>query len=221
MSTAGDQAPLLRRPMPPHLQRRTRVVVAMRFILPAVAALLLAALALWSRFGFDGASLHLNIGAINVGVVDQLVMSNPHFEGLDDKNQPFSVTADSATEADAKADIIDLAAPQADITLQNGTWLTMTADSGRFHRRAQTLDLLGAVNLFHDQGYELHTRDVHIDLVANRATSSSPVDGHGPSGDLKAEGLDVSEGGKVVKLLGHAELRLIDQTQLSAMVPKP
>jgi len=221
VSPTEAQAPILRRPIPPELRRRTRIVAALRLILPAMVALLLAGLALWSRFGFDASSLHFAIDSIKLGAIDPLVMTNPHFEGIDEKKQPFSVTASSASEANSKADVVDLVGPQADITLQSGAWLTMTADTGRYYRQAQKLDLLGAVNLFHDQGYELHTRNLHIDLAANRATTNTPVDGHGPSGDLKADGLDVSDGGKRVVLLGHAQVQFYDPAQLSAMVPKP
>jgi lipopolysaccharide export system protein LptC len=140
---------------------------------------------------------------------------------LDDKKRPFSVSAGKATQADRDADVIVLAGPQADITLEDGAWLTLTADSGRYRRAAQLLDLNGQVNLFHDQGYELHTRDVHIDLAKGSAVSSAAVDGQGPSGELTAQGMEVTDGGKRIHFLGHAHLTFYDESQLSAAVPKP
>ena len=118
MIATGDS--IVRRPRPPHLQRRTRVVMAMRMILPAIAALLLATLALWSRFGFDSDSFRLAMGSFNFGTVDSLAMSNPHFEGLDDKKRLFTLSATRASQADKTADVIDLMSPQADLTMDGG-----------------------------------------------------------------------------------------------------
>jgi lipopolysaccharide export system protein LptC len=219
--TLTSTTPVVRRPKPPQLQRRTRVVAAMRLILPAIAAILLAALGLWSRFGFDSNSFRLAMGSLGLASIDTLSMSNPHFEGLDDKERPFSLTATRATQVDSTADVIDLNAPQADITLEDGAWLTLTSDSGRYQRDAQLLYLQGQVNLFHDKGYELHTRDVHIDLAKGSAVSSEAVDGQGPSGDLTAQGMEVVDSGKRIRFLGRAHMTFYDEGQMSAAVPKP
>jgi lipopolysaccharide export system protein LptC len=214
-------AKVVRRPGPPHLERRTRVVAAMRLILPTVAALLLATLALWSRFGFDSNSFRLAMGSLGLASIDALSMGNPHFEGIDDKKRPFNVSAASATQVDKHGDVIDLAGPQADITLEDGAWLTLTADSGHYQRAAQLLELDGQVNLFHDQGYELHTKDVHIDLAKGSAVSNEAVDGQGPSGELTAQGMEVTDGGNRIRFLGLAHLKLYNGEQLSAAEPKP
>ncbi len=217
----AQPTPSPRRPRPPQLERRTRVVAAMRLILPATAAILLAALALWSRFGFDTNSFRLAMGSLGLTSIDTLSMSNPHFEGMDDKNRPFNVTASKATQADADADVIDLNDPQADITLEDGAWLTVTAESGKYKRTAQLLDLNGQVNLFHDQGYELHTRDVHIDLAKGSAISNDVVDGQGPSGALTAQGMQVANGGQRILFTGLAHMTFFEEAPKSAAVPKP
>src|ERR1700704_6238755 len=86
--------PVIRRPKPPHLQRRARVVAAARLILPASAAGLLTGLALWSHFGLDTSSFRLTMGSLDFNSLDTLAMSNAHFEGLDDQKRPFSVSAE-------------------------------------------------------------------------------------------------------------------------------
>jgi lipopolysaccharide export system protein LptC len=206
----------LRRPRPPELRRRAFIVGAMRLILPAIAALLLAALALWSHFGLDTGSFRLAMGSIGLNSVDSLAMSNPHFEGMDEKRRPFSLTANSARQADPEADAIELDAPQADITLEDGAWLTLTSERGRYMRAGQLLDLLGKVNLFHDKGYEIHTSDVVVDLAKSSAYGDGAVDGQGPSGELTAEGLEVSGGGSRIHFLGHAHMTIYNGQQLSA-----
>ncbi len=220
MTAAGETAPVIRRPKPPQLQRRARVVAALRLILPAVAALLLTVLALWSRFGLDTTSFRLAIGSIDVGNIDSLSMSNAHFEGIDDRKRPFTVSAEKAVQVDEKSDIIDLIQPQADITLEDGAWLSLTADGGRLQRSKKLLDLTGQVNLFHDQGYELHTRNVHVDLANNNAVGNEPVQGQGPAGELTSQGIEVKDSGTRITFLGHAHMVFYGDQQ-SAQAPKP
>ncbi len=195
-------------------------MAAVRLILPASAAGLLTVLALWSHFGLDTSSFRLTMGSLDLGSVDSLAMSNAHFEGLDQEKRPFSVSAEKATQVDSSSDIIDLRAPQADMTMKDGVWLSLTADTGRLQRSKQLLDLTGQVNLFHDQGYELHTRDVHIDLAKDSAVGNEAVAGQGPSGELTAEGVEVFDSGRRIVFLGRTHMLFYSDSQMSA-VPKP
>jgi lipopolysaccharide export system protein LptC len=212
--------PERRRPLPPHLLRHSRMVAAMRLVLPALAAVLLGLLALWSKFGLDGNRLLLDVRSAGPTTIDSMSMSNPHFEGIDEKKQPFNVTAERATQLDKNADVVDLKGPQADMTLENGAWLALSADSGRYERRAQLLDLSGGVSLFHDQGYELHTSVLRVDLATSRASSDQAVQGQGPAGNLRGQGLVISDGGKRMLLTGRAHMKFYATDQLGTAVPK-
>ena len=209
-----------RRPLHPHVRRHTRMVVTMRLALPALAAVLLASLAVWTQFGGDSGLFRMTFNPSHREEFSALTMSNPHFEGVDQQQRPFSVMAQKAIQMDKAGDVMDLEAPEADVTVDNGAWLAINADSGRFMRIAQKLDLDGAVSLFHDQGFELHTRDVQVDLGASSAHTSQPVQGQGPSGNMTADGLDVLNGGKRIILLGHAHLTIYGGDQLTE-APKP
>ncbi|MEA2783033.1 MAG: lipopolysaccharide export system protein LptC [Rhodospirillaceae bacterium] len=209
-----------RRPLPPHLLRHSRMVAAMRLVLPALAAVLLGLLALWSKFGLDGNRLLLDVRSAGRTTIDSMTMSNPHFEGIDEKKRPFNVTAERATQLDKNGDVVDLHGPQADITLENGAWLALSADNGRYQRKEQLLNLGGGVSLFHDQGYELHTPVLRVDLATSRASSDQAVQGQGPAGNLTGEGLVISEGGKRMLLTGRSHMKLLTTDQLGTAVPK-
>jgi lipopolysaccharide export system protein LptC len=209
-----------RRPLHPHVRRHTRMVVTMRLALPAMAALLLACIAFWTRFSGDSGLFRLAFNPGHREEYSALTMSNPHFQGVDQQQRPFSVMAKRATQMDETGDVMELESPEADVTMDSGAWLAINADSGRFMRKDQKLDLDGAVSLFQDQGFELHTRDVRVDLAASSAHTDRPVQGQGPSGDMTADGLDVFDGGKQIMLLGHAHLTIYDGDQLTE-APKP
>jgi lipopolysaccharide export system protein LptC len=209
------QPVLPRRPLHPHVRRHTRMVVTMRYALPVTAALLLTAITLWTQLGGDSGLFRLAAGRMLAGLPDSLTMSNPRFDGIDQKQRPFSVFAQLASQADKDGNVIDLTSPEADVTIDGGAWLAINAESGRYLRKEQKLDLNGAVSLFHDQGFELHTRDVQVDLATSTARTAQPVQGQGPSGNLAADGMVVQDGGKRVFLLGRSKVMLYGGDQVS------
>ena len=96
--------------------------------------------------------------------------------------------------------------PKADITLDDGTWLVLTAKNGVFRQVKKTLDLTGAVNLFHDSGYEFQTSKAKIDLQKGLARGSAPVRGQGPFGELQGEGFRLLNKGKTIVFTGKSKL---------------
>ena len=143
---------------------------------------------------------------------------NPRYVGTDDDNQPYAVTADIAKKLDGEGmDVrIGLELPKADITLKDGTWLVLTAENGIYARRNKTLDLSGAVNLFHDSGYEFRTDKAQVDLARGIAEGDRPVRGQGPFGTLNAEGFRLLNKGRTIVFTGKSKMIL----KPGAEVPK-
>ena len=98
--------------------------------------------------------------------------------------------------------------PKADITLEDGTWLVLTANDGEYSREEKALNLAGQVNLYHDSGYEFRTERAAIDLTTGTALSNDPVSGQGPFGRLAAAGFRMMNKGKVIHFLGKSKLTL-------------
>jgi lipopolysaccharide export system protein LptC len=136
-------------------------------------------------------------------------MVNARYHGTDSKNQPFTVTADTANEtASKKAKVVDLDHPTADLTTRDGTWLTVSADTGIFSQVDNTLSLLGGVNIFHERGYEIQTASANMDLKAGSVSGDDPIKGQGPFGEIEAEGFRVYEKGQMIIFTGKAKLIL-------------
>jgi lipopolysaccharide export system protein LptC len=188
---------------------RRRYVTLLRVALP-LAALMLAALVIaWpqiqnrERTGFSLTPTHADPKE-----VEQLTMVNPRFVGLDSKQQPYTVTAQSATQERAGADIIVLDRPQADILLANGAWVTVTGRTGHYSQKQQILDLEGDIDVFHDSGYEFHTERAQIDLANDTINGDAPVTGHGPGGMIDAQGFMILDHGQTVIFTGDSKLHL-------------
>jgi len=195
----------------------SRFVTAMKFVLPMLAAGLIALLAVWSQIRIEDGRFRIGMTSIAPTDIDRLSMVNPRFQGIDDQNRPFTVTAAEASQVKNNDDLIDLVRPQADITMESGSWMAVSADSGRYQRSTRHLQLDGQVSLFQDQGYELHVESIAVDVAGGIAVSETAVSGQGPAGELSGEGLKVAGKGAVIELTGKSRVLLyqgIQQEQL-------
>ncbi len=113
-------------------------------------------------------------------------MVNANFHGFDNNNQPYNITAKKAVQIDNDNIVFDQI--NGDITLNNGVWLSVRAQKGSLEVKEHLLDLRGSVEMFNDQGYELHTDYIDIDIGNKIAITNQPVNGQGPLGILKSHG---------------------------------
>lgn len=186
----------------------SRFVGIAKLLLLTLATGLIVLLVVWSRVNMDETRLRIGVTEFAPEDVDSLNMVNPRFEGIDDKNRPFSITAELASQADEQGRIIALTEPRADVTLTDGAWIALIADAGRYDRDAERLELSGSVSLFHDRGFELHTSRAQIDLAEGVASGDAGVRGHGPAGELMAEGFRVTDEGDRLILTGQSRIVL-------------
>ena len=63
-------------------------------------------------------------------------------------------------------------------------------------------------HIYYDKGFELKTYSVKLDLKKGTAMSIDTVIAHGPTGEIKAEGLQIIERGKRIKFLGKSTAKL-------------
>ncbi|MBL6958627.1 MAG: LPS export ABC transporter periplasmic protein LptC [Rhodospirillales bacterium] len=186
----------------------SQFVSFMKILLPLVAALLIFLVVIWPHIQPDGTRFYLGFSLLNAKQSDDPSMVNARYLGADSERRPYSITADYVRNNSKETIRVELEMPKADIALDDGTWLVLTANSGVYHRQQSTLDLEGAVNLFHDTGYEINTTKAKIDLNNGKASGTSPVKGQGPFGELEAEGFRLIDRGKVIYFTGKAKLTL-------------
>lgn len=184
----------------------SRFVQMMKILLPVVAALLIILILLWPYLRSEDLRFRLSFAALTANRNEDPSMVNPRFLGIDKENKAYSITADLARNLAAGTSSVELEMPKADITLDDGTWLVLTAKTGIFRRAKKTLDLTGAVNLFHDSGYEFKTSKAVIDLQKGMASGSEAVRGHGPFSEIQGEGFRLFDKGKTIIFTGKSKL---------------
>jgi lipopolysaccharide export system protein LptC len=118
-------------------------------------------------------------------------------------------TESKPAPAPAEADnVVNLKQLVADMTLSDGAWVAVTADSGVFHRDESRVDLSGNVTLFHDTGLQFETDAATVDLKNDTASGDQPVEGQNPDGTLAAQGFEVRDNGQTVVFTGRAYMKI-------------
>ena len=159
----------------------------MRYALPLGALLLLGLVIVWPLA--TGREEGFRITFSDAPDLDgSLRMVNARYIGVDNRNQPYTVTAAEANQPAANSPLLTLEEISADVFTDAGAgqWIALTAREGLYERDARQLDLAGDVSIFSDQGHEFHTDRAHVDLAARTADGDAPLSGQGPLGLLEA-----------------------------------
>lgn len=194
----------LRRSVRGGTARSSRLVAAMKMLLPAIALSLVALVVVWPQILADRARILMD-GPRRLSVdADTLRMTNPRFVGVDEQDRPFEIVAEQAVQETESSTEVHLRHPQADITSDSGNWITVTAGNGVWHRQDGRVVLSGGVSLFHDAGHQLLSPSAEIDLDAGEATSDEATSGQSPTGTVTGEGFRVLERGARIVFTGKA-----------------
>ncbi len=171
----------------------------MKLVLPLSAAGLAVLVVSWPYLIGREQGFQPTYADIGKGAAEADYMINGRFFGSDEKDRPIHVSADTVTHAVGDPDTVHFTSPKADIVLGNGSRLALSAERGTLHRAGQTLVLDGGVDVVSDQGYEIRTERVEVDLRAKAARSDAPVEAKAPFGVLHAEGFLIDHEGRTMR----------------------
>jgi lipopolysaccharide export system protein LptC len=172
-------------------------------VLPLAAIGLLAAIALWPEF--ESAADRGRVAFRRVAEVrpDALQIVEPRYQGVDQENRPYTVTAEVAVQG-GNEETVQLRQPRADLLLNDGAWVYLEAREGRYDKPRNWLDLAGRVTIHHDDGTQFVTERAALDVAGGNAAGDDPVAAQGPFGTLTAEGFRLYDRGQVVVFTGRA-----------------
>lgn len=193
-------------------ERYSRFVGLMKLMLPLSATALVVIVVSWPYLTGRDNGIPLSFASIGLGLDEKVFMTNARYMGSDDKDQPYTLIAERMAEEEGVEDAIRLTKPQADIMLNSGSWLALTADTGLLLQKAEQLTLEGKVNFFSDAGYEFRTSRVEINLGSKRAHGEEPIEGQGPFGTLTADSFRFEEQGKIMFFEGHVRMILYPES---------
>ncbi len=187
-------------------KRHTAIVRKMRLILPIVALGVMVILITWKNENATVAPVPRE--QVSPQTISQNELINPKFQSEDSHAQPYTITADKATQNAEDMNTVLLQKPVADMTLKSGGWVSLKADNGSYKQEEGNLNVNGQVEIHHENGYEIHTDKMNIDVKGQIITSDTPVTGHGPSADISATGLNANGATNTIIFTGPAKLIL-------------
>lgn len=185
--------------------RASRLVAAMKMLLPAIALCLVALVVIWPQLLRDPQDIMLKGERITPSDADTLRVANPRYVGVDEKDRPYEIIADSARQDSESANDVHLERPQADMLTESGSWMSLTAGTGVWHKRDEAVDLAGGVSVFHEAGHQLVSDTARIDLGGGTAASDAPTTGQSPGGNVVGEGFRLYDRGARIVFTGKAK----------------
>lgn len=215
MVAATDPAPAPARPPGArHKGERSgaysAMVGLMKLVLPSVALALIVLVIAWPRMFTEEQRFTLETADVPFADIERPTMLGARFQGTDDADRPVTITAASLAKDREQDRKVRLETPQADMTLQNGSWLTLTARDGLYDEDSKVLDLDGDVRVFHDGGFEMYADTAHVNIDTRYTYSTDPVTGQGPLGTIEAAGIEIHDGGRRIVFPGPARMVMIE-----------
>jgi lipopolysaccharide export system protein LptC len=198
----------------------SRFVAMMKIALPSAAGFLLLLVVLLPQLRSDDDRYRIDTELQDAEGGESLSMTNARYFGTDDEGQPYSVVASGVRQRADDQDTIELIAPAAEISRNDGKFLSAKADAGLYNRGEQKLDLSGNVDVGEENGYRFRTGKALVNLEEGSASGSQPVTGEGPLGTMEAQGgFRLIDRGKTVHFNGKS--RLVLNSQVTAKTEKP
>lgn len=203
LSAAMSARPRRRTSVAELARRRQRILLA-KWVLPAVALLLLGSIAVWPEIQRIETTAR-NAGHLTADVATAR-LTDARYHSVDSHNRPYTLSADVAQQDGP--DRVNLTAPKGDITLENGSWVMVKAKQGVYLQHSNQLDLSHDVTLYRDDGTTLVTASAAMDLTQGAGAGSQPVHAEGPFGTLDAQGFTLTDKGTSIEFTGPAKLVL-------------
>lgn len=204
-----------------HVSRRySAFVKSLRYILPLLALVMTVIVISWDQGGRVKPMKKEELAAKSENIRNELL--KPAFNSVDDNNQPYTVTADRATQNRENPDLVELDKPVATLAMNDGGKIEADAASGLYAQQNRKLNLEGKVHLKHSNGYTLSTEELRVDIAAQKAYSGRDIHIKGPAGTLDATGLEGDVATGSILFTGPAKVILFsDGTLLSPKEKTP
>jgi lipopolysaccharide export system protein LptC len=183
-------------------RKRSRVIAALRIVLPGLIALILLSLA-----GTVGYST-LAIKQVSTGnSSDPIRLVRPHFVGRDTRGRPFDLTSVTATRDPNNYQRVFLDRPTLTVDADGPDPLHITAGAGVFHEDTGKLEVSKGVRIADARG-AFDTAQSVFDTKTEDLVGSGPVQGLGSLGEIRAKSYGVYDKGARMVFGGDVHSRL-------------
>jgi lipopolysaccharide export system protein LptC len=190
-------------------RRHSRMVRILRVALPAavVVALGIVTLVTYLNPLRMLAKLPVDVGNLVVSGT-KITMEQPRLSGFTRDGRAYEVTAIAAAQDVTKPDIVELHDIHAKVAMQDNGVLQLSAATGIYDTKGETLKLAKDILLTSSSGYECRMSEATVDTRGGNVVSEHPVQVKMLQGTLDANRLDVIDNGDLVRFGGGVNMVL-------------
>jgi lipopolysaccharide export system protein LptC len=184
-------------------RRHSRLVRILRITVPVTVVIGLVIVTLITYFNPLRmlAKLPINIDNLVVSGT-KVTMEQPRLAGFTSDARAYELTADTAAQDMTRPDIVELRNIRAKVEMQDKTSMEMTAISGIYDAKGETLKLDREILLRSSTGYQGRLSEALIDIRKGNVVSEHPVEVKLLQGTLNANRLDILDSGDLVRFHG-------------------
>lgn len=175
-------------------RRRTALVHILRLLF-TIGAVLSAGWLLGTVIESSMRERRAQPGAAGLSVT----VHGPRFDGFDDNDRPYTLTALTAQRRRDNPVLVDLVNPH----LKDVASSTVQARTGVWNSETEILDLQGDVVMTDAAGYTFTSQQTRMYVRENRVEGQDPLTGFGPIGEVRADAYEVLEDGDRILLKGN------------------
>jgi len=180
-------------------RRHSRHVRILRIAVPIAVVGTLALMVLLTYFNPLRMLTKLPINMDNLVVSGtQITMEKPRLSGFTRDSRAYELTAEAAKQDLTKPDLMELRNLHAKLQMQDNSTTLMSAATGLYDAKAETLKLEKDIVLSNNQ-YEGRLSEAMVDIRSGNVVSDKPVTLKMLQGQLDANHLEVVDSGDLVR----------------------
>lgn len=184
-------------------RRRSRLIRALRLVLPSIIVLIFLGLAASVAWSTLNAQPRTGAAAGD----EPIRLMNPRFVGRDEKGRAFVLTAESAIRDRLDYQRVVLDKPALVLDENGPDQLRLNAADGVFHEESNKLELTGGVHM-EDPDSSFDTAAALFDTKTGEVVGSGPIQGSGGLGEIQAQSYGVYGKGETMVFKGGVRTRI-------------
>ena len=154
------------------------------------------------------AKLPIDIGNLVVSGT-KITMEQPRLSGFTSDARGYEFSADAAKQDLTKPDLIELRNIRAKVQMQDKSTMEMTATTGIYDSKGETLRLDQNIVLTSSTGYRGRLSEAMIDIRKGNVVSEQPVEVEMLQGTLNANRLEIVDSGDLVRFDGGVNMTVM------------
>jgi lipopolysaccharide export system protein LptC len=167
------------------------------------------------------AKLPVDVGNLVVSGT-KITMEHPRLSGFTRDARGYELTATAAAQDLTKPDIVELHNLRAKVQMQDKSTMELSALTGIYDTKGETLKLDKDILLSSSTGYEGRLSEATVDIREGHVLSEHPVQVKMLQGTLNANRLEIINSGELVRFGGGVDMQLmLNQPPAPGKAAKP